>query len=310
MRKHLADVADSDRVEMGLMVLEKKGVMPTRRSSYQATLTIADRTKSIMAKYFGTRDECEAFLGRFSINGVYMFAGRYSKQYDSIIVENTPHEIDDVDRNDFERDIDIMPEHAAGLEERIEGIRNPHIRALLTEIFSDEGLRKRFLTYPAAKRYHHGRDGGLAEHVLEMARIADAVCATYPGIDRDLLLCGCILHDIGKTAELGVHPVTHYTEDGNHIHHIPLGYQMVSEGISRVAGFPAELARSILHMIVSHHGKPTQENPSFMEPKTLEAKALHQIDAMSAQISPAHDDRVGGDAGGGGDGGDGGSDET
>ena len=290
MHKHLADVSDDDKLAMDLMVLEKRDVMPTKRSSFQATLTIADRTKSIMAKYFDTRDGCQKFLDAFSINKVYRFEGRYSKQYDSIIISNTPYEIPDPDMGDFERDIRIHPEHAAGLAGRIDGIKNPHIRALLDAVFSDDMLRKRFLTYPAAKKHHHARNGGLAEHVLEMLRIADAVCATYPGIDRDVLSCGIILHDIGKTSELGIHPATHYTPDGTYLHHIPLGYGLVSGHIAKIEGFPEDLGRHILHMILSHHGKPTHENPSFMEPRTPEAKALHQIDVMSARLSPAHDE--------------------
>lgn len=293
MPKYLADVGDNEGIDMDLMVVRKLQVGTTKGDSFQAILEVADRTKAVKARYFGDRTECKEFLDRFEERKIYRFVGEYSEKYRSVTIRNNPTESENPNMGDFERDIEIVQEHATGLDECIKSIENKHIRALLTNMLSEgTDLRKKFLTYPAATKYHHNRDGGLAEHVLEMIKIAETVCSIYPRIDKDLLVCGCILHDIGKTTELGVHPSAHYTKDGNYLHHIPVGYHMVSEHMSGLENFPEDLRRDILHMILSHHGKSTAENPSIVEPKTPEAIALHQIDMMSSHISPAHDDII------------------
>ena len=290
MTKYLVDVGDGERIDMDLMVVKKLQVEPTKNDSFQATLEVGDKTKATKAKYFGDRAECKEFLGIFEERKIYRFVGVYSEKFRSVTIRSSPMESENPNMEDFERDIEILQEHAAGLDECIRSIGNRHIRALLTSMLSEgTDLRKKFLTYPAATKHHHNRDGGLAEHVLEMIRIAETVCSIYPQIDRDLLVCGCILHDIGKTTELGVHPSAHYTKDGNYLHHIPMGYRMVSEHITSLEGFPEDLERNILHMILSHHGKSTAENPSIVEPNTPEAIALHQIDMMSSHISPVCD---------------------
>ena len=290
MPKYLVDVGNGERIDTDLMVVKKQQVEPTKVDSFQATLEVADKTKTIKAKYFGDRAECEEFLGGFEEGKIYRFVGEYNEKFNNVIIRNNPTESENPSMGDFERDIKILQEHATGLDECIRNIGNEYIRTLLDDMLSDgTDLRKKFLTYPAATKYHHNRDGGLAEHVLEMIRIAETVCSIYPRIDKDLLVCGCILHDIGKTTELGIHPSAHYTKDGNYLHHIPMGYHMVSKHISSLEDFPENLGRDILHMILSHHGKPTAGNSSIVEPKTPEAIALHQIDMMSSQISPAHD---------------------
>ncbi len=290
MNMHLEDLVDSMRVDMDLMVVKKEPTRSTRGDQFQATLIVADRTGSVMVKRFGTRDECGRFLDKIDLRRIYRFGGRYDKRYNTIALDGEPRLADNPDRGDFERDIGVPPEIPARLGEYTKKIKNGYIASLLDSLFSDDMLKKRFLTYPAATKHHHARDNGLAEHVLEMLGVAETICCIYPKMSRDLLFCGCILHDIGKTAELDVSPAPHYTSDGNYISHIPLGCQMVLEHISKLgAGFPDDLKRDILHMILSHHGKPTPDKPSFMEPRTPEAKALHCIDMLSAQISPAFD---------------------
>jgi len=145
------------------------------------------------------------------------------------------------------------------------------------------------LTHPAAVIHHHAFPNGLITHVLEMLELADSILSTYDKINKDLLFCGCILHDIGKISELKVEFGTKYTDEGELLSHIPIGYTLISEKISQIDKFPPELANQILHMILSHHGKPSWDKPSMVEPKTLEAVSLHHIDMLSAKLSPIHD---------------------
>jgi 3'-5' exoribonuclease len=122
-----------------------------------------------------------------------------------------------------------------------------------------------------------------------MLELAESISSTYNKINKDLLFCGCILHDIGKINELKVEFGTKYTDEGELLSHIPIGHSLISEKISKMDNFPTELTSQILHMILSHHGKPSWDKPSMVEPKTLEAVSLHHIDMLSAKLSPIHD---------------------
>ena len=104
----------------------------------------------------------------------------------------------------------------------------------------------------------------------------------YPDIDRDLLLAGVLLHDVGKIEELSVTNHIDYSDRGRLLGHITLGVEFVDERLRTVEGFPQELGVRLKHMIVSHHG--TLENGSPIVPMTLEALLLHYIDNLDAQV--------------------------
>ncbi|MCB9367281.1 MAG: HD domain-containing protein [Calditrichaeota bacterium] len=163
-------------------------------------------------------------------------------------------------------------------------VRESNLRALLEAIFDDLGLRKRFLEAPGGKAWHHATVGGLAEHTLSMTKLADMVAAHYPQIHRDLLITGTLLHDIGKVMEFTLEPAIDYTSEGRLIGHITQGAMLVEQTIrEQLSGFPAELRKQLLHIILSHQGEPAMGSP--IKPMTLEALALHYIDELDSRMS-------------------------
>ena len=167
----------------------------------------------------------------------------------------------------------------------VSSIGNEHLRALLDRIFADEEFKARFLRAPAARVWHHSYIGGLAHHVRDMAAIAMRTAEVYPEIDRDLLLCGVLVHDLGKVQELEVTNRIDYSDSGRLIGHIVLGVEFLDARMREIEGFPAELSLKLKHMVLSHHG--SLEHGSPIVPMTIEAMLLHYIDNLDAQARGA-----------------------
>mgnify|MGYP001089936482 CR=1 FL=1 len=164
----------------------------------------------------------------------------------------------------------------------IAGVNDENLRGLLQAIFEDEGFRKSLVRAPAAKGWHHSYVGGLVEHTYDMAQLALRAAEIYPDVDRDLLLAGVLLHDVGKIEELAVTNHIDYSDSGRLLGHIVIGVEFLDEYLRGIEGFPPELAMKLKHMIVSHHG--LLENGSPIVPMFLEAMILHYIDNLDAQV--------------------------
>ena len=172
---------------------------------------------------------------------------------------------------------------AAEFVSRAERVEDPHYRALLERIMADDELFHRFCLAPAAKSMHHVYVGGLLEHSLAVADLAAEISRRHHDVDRDLLVTGALLHDLGKTAELSYRRSFDYTDDGKLLGHIMLGVEMVTEKIRHIEGFPAEKAVVLKHLLLSHHGQYDFGSPK--RPKTLEAVILNMLDDLDAKIS-------------------------
>lgn len=164
----------------------------------------------------------------------------------------------------------------------IEGMSNPDLKALLTAILSDPGIAHAYREAPAARQLHHAWLGGLLEHVVSLLRLGERVAAHYPLIDRDLLLTGVILHDIGKIRELSWDTGFDYTIEGVLLGHIQMGVDLVEKTIDKLPHFPDRLRTLVLHLILSHHGKLEFGSPKL--PMIPEALVLNFIDDLDAKM--------------------------
>ena len=161
-------------------------------------------------------------------------------------------------------------------------ITNTYLSVLLDEIFTDEMYRA-YCQTPAAKGIHHNYIHGLLEHSLSVGRVADAIVGQYQDFNRDLLVTGAILHDIGKTVEFNYTTAIDYSDSGRLLGHIVLGEKIVADAIARLEAFPQELALQLLHLILSHHGEKEYGSP--IRPKTPEAFILNHADDIDAKAN-------------------------
>lgn len=162
-------------------------------------------------------------------------------------------------------------------------VKNEKMRQLVSSFFiDDKEFVKRFKTHSAAKSVHHGFIGGLLEHTLAVTKLCDFYCTMYPELNRDLLIPAAMFHDIGKIEELSDFPENDYTDDGQLLGHIIIGYEKVKSHIEKIPGFPQKTASELLHCILAHHGELEYGSPK--KPSLLEAAALSFADNTDAKV--------------------------
>ena len=171
------------------------------------------------------------------------------------------------------------------LEASVAGITNPDLKRLLTALLADPAVAQAYREAPAARQLHHAWLGGLLEHVVSLLTLADRVAAHYPLLDRDLLITGVILHDIGKIRELSWAMGFDYTAEGVLLGHIQMGVDLVEKAIASLPGFPDRLRTLVLHMILAHHGKLEFGSPKL--PMIPEALVLNFVDDLDAKMMAA-----------------------
>lgn len=179
------------------------------------------------------------------------------------------------------------------LRDQIDGLTDPW-QMLATYLLLEGPLAGPFATAPAARAMHHAYVGGLLEHSLSMAALAAHLAEHYAHINRDLLVCGALLHDLGKALEYSLADGISVTDDGRLVGHIVRGVVLIEQAAAELGFPPAEL-QQLVHLIVAHHG--THEWGSPVVPKTIEAVLLHQIDLLDSRVA-GFMDHVGNDAGG------------
>lgn len=178
------------------------------------------------------------------------------------------------------KDIDAMYLELTAL---IQSVKQPYLHKLLSSFFiEDKEFEKRFKFHSAAKSVHHGFVGGLLEHTLSVTKNCDYFAKTYPILNRDLLICAAIFHDIGKLEELSTFPENDYTDAGQLLGHIMIGAEQVGMRIRTIEGFPVGLANELKHCILAHHGELEYGSPK--KPALPEALALSFADNLDAKM--------------------------
>lgn len=176
-----------------------------------------------------------------------------------------------------EKDLDVLFTH---LDELIKSVENSYLRSLLNLIFNDSGILEAFGKAPAGKLWHHNYLGGLLEHTLSVTDICDRVGKLYPGVNRDLLITGGLLHDIGKIASYHYETLINFSDEGRLLGHIMIGSQIVHDKIKSIENFPKNLETELVHLILSHQGKLEQASP--VVPMMLEAIILYYADELDS----------------------------
>lgn len=178
--------------------------------------------------------------------------------------------------------IDYLTEE---FERTLNSVADPYMKELLRRIFTLE-MREKFFQAPAAKNIHHNYRGGLLEHTLAVVNLCSRVVEVYPYLNKDLLITGALLHDIGKVSEYAIKGVPQYTAKGRLIGHIVLGSEILSLKIREIRDsgreFPPELENMLKHMLLSHHG--SLEFGSPVVPLFPEAFVLYMLDNLDAKM--------------------------
>ena len=283
LKKTFVNEIDAGQVIDDIFVARDKQTAFKKDGDPYLTLRLGDRSGDIRAVVW---DNVEAFSKVF-VAGDYIKIRGNSAEYRGTLQLVVQHikQLDpaDIDARDFlpttERDVDRM---LGRLIEISQTVKNRHLSRLLSAFFEDKDFVDGLKAAPAAKKMHHAYLGGLLEHTLSIAMLVQAIAEHYKGIDKDLLLTGGVLHDIGKVHEFSYETHIDYSDAGRLLNHIVIGVEMLEEKISRIDDFPEEMALVLKHLIVSHHG--TRDFGSPEPPKTLEAIILHYLDELDAKV--------------------------
>ena len=175
----------------------------------------------------------------------------------------------------------------ARLREVLLAMSNPHLRALVECFLIDDDFLRKFTTAPAGIKNHHAYQGGLVEHVVTLLNVADRITDLYPELDRDLLLTGIFLHDIGKVDELSYDRAFAYTDEGQLVGHLVMGVEMLREKVERCAAADGRAVPARAAPAAQAHDRQPPRLLRVRQPKlpmTLEAIALHYLDNLDAKI--------------------------
>ena len=288
-RVPIAELQSGQAVD-GAYACSEKTAATDRNGKAYLRLKLRDAGGEVAAIHFDPSDEA---LG-ISAGDVVIVGGTYSvhPQYGAQIQVRRlrPAEADEYDAGDL---VPVSPVGTAELAERlhalIDSVEEPHLRDLLERAF--DGSREPGATFavaPAAVRNHHAYRHGLLEHSLIVTEAAAGVASRFETVDRDLVVAGALLHDIGKTQAYTSGGMAPQMTDIGRLHgEIVVGHDMVRELIDEAPDFPAETALRLRHIIVAHHGM--REKGSPVVPQTREAVIVHYCDDMTARIGAIDD---------------------
>jgi 3'-5' exoribonuclease len=280
-RTTVAELRAGGEVE-GVFACSRKDRLTAKNGSPYLAVELRDRTGAIPARAFRDVD----FLSsQFERGNLVWVAGSVERFRDELQVELRAirrAEGAAADPADFlpvaYRDLDELD---GFLEHLAREVYDRDLRALLDAFLGDADFRSDRRRAPCTRAGHHAYLGGLLEHTVAVATLAQEACALHPRLDSDLLLCAAILHDVGKTREFELGAEISLTEAGAMLGHLTLGQQLVAERAARLERFPSRSLHALSHCILAHHGADALPGRRFRSP---EAVALHRLNALDASV--------------------------
>ncbi|MFN3283182.1 MAG: 3'-5' exoribonuclease YhaM family protein [Pseudothermotoga sp.] len=253
-------------------------------------MTLTDKTGSIRAVDWYNADKNFAKVNE---GDVVLAKGRivYFEDHAQLNLDREPDSVRCLSDSeyDFQRFVDVTNQDMDKMYEKltifVKEIRDDDLRRLLLNLFvEDEQFIKEFIRAPAGVNVHHAYIGGLLEHTIDVASSCKKISTVYEqSLNRDILIAGAILHDVGKVKEYRVtQKGFEVTDEGELIGHIVLGTQILREHAIKTSLSKNKLMQ-LEHIILSHHGELEWGSP--VVPKTAEAFVIHMLENMDAKLA-------------------------
>ena len=280
MNTKVKDLVDGQSLTFYSLVTNMvKGV--TSNGAPYLSVTLSDNTGSIEGKVWDVKEDQAKIVETGRIYEVRCEVLKYRNALQLRI-----HSLLSVDQTQFDLSEfvtsswiskDVLKER---IKDAIYSVQNEIYRKILIRFFTD--YQSEFFDYPAASKNHHNFVGGLATHVVGMLDISENLCSLYPQLNRDLLISGVLLHDIGKITELSGPIATEYTLQGKLLGHISVMNAKIAQVAAELGFADTEEETLLRHMVLSHHGKLEYGSPVL--PLLMEAEVLSLIDNLDARI--------------------------
>jgi len=268
----------------GVFACTRKDRLMSRGGTPYLALELRDRTGAVQARAFRDAD---VLAGRFERGDLVRVAGRVERFRDELQLD-----VRAIARADGEqidpaaflpsayRDLDELDgflEHLAG------EVYDPGCKALLADLLGDAELRAAWRRAPCTRNGHHAYLGGLLEHTVAVATLAQEACLLHVRLDSDLLIAAAIVHDLGKTREFTYGAEFGVSDEGRLLGHVQIGQRLLEERAARV-GLGDERRLALLHCVLCHHGPEAAPGRRF---GSAEALALARINALDAAVKGA-----------------------
>ena len=272
-----------NKVITSSFVVVSKQVKPKKTGEPYLALTLGDRTGQIEAKMW---DNVEEFIDVFEQDDFLKIKGlinKYKNRFQLTIHKLRRMQDAEVDFSDYlpktSKDIDEL---WRTLTDFVGTFENQYLKSLVELFLADPEIAERYRIAPAAKTLHHAYIGGLLDHVVSLFRSCDLLCRNYPQVNRDLLLTGAFLHDVGKIHELTYNRSFSYSTRGQLLGHMIIELEMLQTKLEQLPGFPTDLKTLLEHLIISHHGHYEFGSPKL--PMFPEALMLHYLDDLDSKM--------------------------
>lgn len=295
--KYIENLREGDTIDDLFAVASKMPIRTYKRGSWFG-LKVSDKSGEIDIKYWGgdNKDRVKRLHESFKAGDVIQIRNGTVEIYEEkpqISINETSGGLRRCSTSEYDVS-DFIPALDEGkisdllnvIKDEIKEMKNEDLKNLLKSFFDDPQIVEEFSHSPSAVSYHHNYVGGNLEHTVGVLRLGKNICEMYEGIDRDLVVAGAILHDIGKLKEYTLSASIEKTSQGNFIGHIVMGEHWVREKIEQIrkdkGSFDSNIETFICHIILSHHGKYEFGSPRM--PKITEACIIHQADLMDSQV--------------------------
>lgn len=273
------DIKDGDHVN-DLFVVSSVNKCTSDKAKTYLNITLQDNSGSISAKKWEVLPGDTDFIKTNNIIEVEGEVTDYKGSLQMKVLFARPIDISTVDLSDFKKVSPIpLKDMKAKLDKYLKSFKDPDVALITNKVI--EHFYDKYITYPAAVKVHHEFGSGIIHHSLAMADLAEEVAKLYPQVDRDILVAGTLLHDIGKTIEYKDGPVPEQTVEGKLCGHISIMYAEFKR-IVETLNIKSEVPMLLEHMILAHHGQLDFGSP--VVPCTREAMLLSMIDLLDSKM--------------------------
>ncbi len=283
MRNYVRMLKDGEKVD-DKYIVKSVGEISSYKDGYWFEIIVYDSTGEIPVRYWGG-DYRDVARIRFQINArdVVPVVGNASMYRGRRIVNVNPKNGGSLDKEDEDNylgfiesisEIHWLSKTPGALMEELESLLNEvvdeELKKLLFSFFKDDNFLKSFCVAPASSYHHSPYLHGLLHHTLNVAKIALCIASRYPTVNKDVLITGALLHDIGKLYEYDLPGKIEFTTDGTMMGHLFMGAEMVRRKCDEM-NISDEKCKGVVHIILSHHGRVDEGKGSAVTPATPEA---------------------------------------
>jgi len=280
----VSDLQEGMAIDTCFVVAEKDLLEFKSKPGKYLQVKLKDKTGEIWGKCW---EEAQAVASMFEVGDVLRLRANvvfYNGHLQLVFERRGVERLVEYDRSHFiPSSTSDSNELYTQMKTLISSFSNTYLRTLLRSFFNDPKFEAEFKVSPCAKSHHHNYLGGLIEHTYSVVVICRTMSRLYPSADKELLIAGALLHDIGKMECYSVGCLIDVTPEGGLYDHVVMGYYEVRRRIEQIEDFPKDLSRRLLHMLLSHHGKREWGSP--VVPLFDEACILFHADLMDSQTS-------------------------